>query len=293
MAGVAATVADGRWRAPRLVATDPQQAGPRRSTGRDLDPARAHAQRGDLGHGHGAGRRARASRAARAAPPSSAAATRPPRTPGSSPSAATSPWPCWSRAGARAASVAAPIAARFFKALAAAGSRRRRRRRRPARSAAALIVALQASACACTSRGVYCITEGEEGRRRPRRGAAPTRVRRPGRTPTRQRPATSAGSVVATSNPTRVRPPSADAPGSTPGAPGDRRLPFPRRCSWTCRGRSTSRSGSRRRRQGHPTHQASRAGPAIRTSHLLGSRPRALRVGRMRVGEERTPSRVD
>ena len=29
MAGVAATVADGRWRAPRLLATDPRTAGPR------------------------------------------------------------------------------------------------------------------------------------------------------------------------------------------------------------------------------------------------------------------------
>jgi cell division protein FtsI/penicillin-binding protein 2 len=28
MAGVAATVADGRWRAPRLVASDPRQSGP-------------------------------------------------------------------------------------------------------------------------------------------------------------------------------------------------------------------------------------------------------------------------
>jgi cell division protein FtsI/penicillin-binding protein 2 len=29
MAGVAATVADGRWRAPRLLASDPRAAGPR------------------------------------------------------------------------------------------------------------------------------------------------------------------------------------------------------------------------------------------------------------------------
>jgi cell division protein FtsI/penicillin-binding protein 2 len=29
MAGVAATVAEGRWRAPRIVASDPEQAGPR------------------------------------------------------------------------------------------------------------------------------------------------------------------------------------------------------------------------------------------------------------------------
>jgi cell division protein FtsI/penicillin-binding protein 2 len=41
MAGVAATVAEGRWRAPRLVATDPRTAGPRlrsaeASTLRDL-----------------------------------------------------------------------------------------------------------------------------------------------------------------------------------------------------------------------------------------------------------------
>ena len=28
MAGVAATVGDGRWRAPRLVSTDPRAAGP-------------------------------------------------------------------------------------------------------------------------------------------------------------------------------------------------------------------------------------------------------------------------
>ena len=54
MAGVAATVADGRWRAPRLVDSDRQPHGHRAERQRARDAAHADAQRGDLGHRHGA-----------------------------------------------------------------------------------------------------------------------------------------------------------------------------------------------------------------------------------------------
>ena len=46
MAGVAATVADGRWRAPRLVDTDPRAHGPALSATRRRTLRDAHAQRG-------------------------------------------------------------------------------------------------------------------------------------------------------------------------------------------------------------------------------------------------------
>ena len=59
MAGVAATVAAGRWHAPRLVQDAPKDAGPRASRGRARHAALADARRRDLRHRHGAGRRAR------------------------------------------------------------------------------------------------------------------------------------------------------------------------------------------------------------------------------------------
>ena len=92
--------------------TGPALADGERATLRDADARRRH-----LRHRHGARRRCPATSRARAAPPSTAAATRRPRTRGSSPSAATSPSPCWSRTGRSGGSVAAPIAKAFFDAL--------------------------------------------------------------------------------------------------------------------------------------------------------------------------------
>ena len=99
---VAATVADGRWRAPRLLAADPRRAGPplagsERDTLREPD-----APRRDRGLRHRSRRHPGRGARARAAPPSSAAATRRPPTRGSSPSATTSRSRCSSSAAAPA-----------------------------------------------------------------------------------------------------------------------------------------------------------------------------------------------
>ena len=103
MAGVAATVAEGRWRAPRILADAPKRSGERLPEGM-LGTLRT-LMRSVVTSGHRA-RRSRTSRArsaARAARRSTAAAIRRPRTRGSSPRAAISPWPCWSRTASRAA----------------------------------------------------------------------------------------------------------------------------------------------------------------------------------------------
>ena len=102
MAGVAATVADGRWHAPRLVDSDRRRTGTALSDSERATLHDAHAQRGDLRAPARRSPRCPATSRARAAPPSTAAATRPPRTRGSSPSAATSPSPSSSRTAARA-----------------------------------------------------------------------------------------------------------------------------------------------------------------------------------------------
>ena len=57
MAGVAATVAAGRWNAPRLLRSDPRAARPRAARARHAAPA--DARRRHLRHRHGAARRAR------------------------------------------------------------------------------------------------------------------------------------------------------------------------------------------------------------------------------------------
>ena len=119
MAGVAATVADGRWRAPRLLAGAPRAAGPPLDAGtlatlRELMRAVV-----TVGHGHRAGGRCRARCAARAARRSTAAAIRPRRTPGSSRRATTWRSRCSSRAGRRAARSPRRSPARFFDALGA------------------------------------------------------------------------------------------------------------------------------------------------------------------------------
>ena len=99
MAGVAATVADGRWHAPRLLAGDPRKAGPALAT-RERDTLRGLMRAGR--HRTAPARRSPASPArcaARAARPSSAAAIRRRPTRGSSPTATTSRSPCSSSSG--------------------------------------------------------------------------------------------------------------------------------------------------------------------------------------------------
>ena len=98
MAGVAATVADGRWRAPRLVRAATRETAASRCRPGARHAARAHAQRRDRAAPARRSPESPASRPARAAPPSTAAATRRRPTPGSSPSATISRSPCWSRA---------------------------------------------------------------------------------------------------------------------------------------------------------------------------------------------------
>ena len=117
MAGVAATVADGRWRAPRLLADDPHTAGHAAATPDDPRPAaRPHA------HGRHVGHRHRAGGAARRAGGKSGTAEY-----GSGDPPPTHAWFIAYRGdlavavlvehGRSGGSVAAPIAARFFGAL--------------------------------------------------------------------------------------------------------------------------------------------------------------------------------
>ena len=120
MAGVAATVANGRWRAPRLLKTDPKVAGPPLAAN-DLATLRTLMRRVVVsGSGNALAATPGAPVAARRAPRSSAAANPP----------ATHAWFICFRGdlaisvlvekGRSGGSVAAPIAARFFAAYDAA-----------------------------------------------------------------------------------------------------------------------------------------------------------------------------
>jgi cell division protein FtsI/penicillin-binding protein 2 len=115
MAGVAAAVANGRWRAPRLLATDPGAAGPELAT-TELGTLRA-LMRGVVTHGSGT--------ALAATPGNVAGKTGTAEFGGGSPPATHAWFICFRgdlalavlvEKGRSGGAVAAPIAARFFAA---------------------------------------------------------------------------------------------------------------------------------------------------------------------------------